>query len=32
MRKGDVLTGKVEYVAYPENAYVEVDSDKPEDN
>lgn len=32
MRKGDVLTGKVEYVSFPNKAYVRVDSDNPEDN
>ena len=32
MRKGDVLTGKVEYVSFPNKAYVRVDSDNPENN
>lgn len=32
MKKGDVLTGKVEYVSFPNKAYVRVDSDNPEDN
>ena len=32
MRKGDVLTGKVEYVSFPNKAYVRVDSENPEDN
>ena len=32
MRKGDVLTGKVEYVSFPNKAYVRVDSDNLEDN
>ena len=32
MSKGDVLTGKVEYVSFPNKAYVRVDSDNPEDN
>ena len=32
MRKGDVLTGKVEYVDFPNKAYVSAISENPEDN
>ena len=32
MRKGDVLTGKVKYVSFPNKAYVRVNSDNPENN
>mgnify|MGYP002765635683 FL=1 len=32
MRKGDVLTGKVEYVDFPNKAYVSTISENPEDN